>query len=307
MKRWLAIITMGIMALAILCCRAATATAAEQLVFDVPPEGGIYEIPVHSRHLTVLYFPSPVTSFVHGQSHAVKVEQRQHILTVELGAAATVTSMSVECARFRVGVLLRPVRDPAEAAVQVQFRGQSEQQRVAAEVAAEVAAQIAERRTELDRQQAEIERAREILRRDTAQEITRRARIMVAGALRQRHRETAISAVARKGVYLIIRVNAVIWLGDDAYLRVSVQNRGSAMYRIASVGLRAAARERAAEFVFPNAGLDHVAGVVLASSTEHGILVIPDAAPLMGQPVEIVFTAQGAPGEVIRMNISLVP
>jgi hypothetical protein len=166
---------------------------------------------------------------------------------------------------------------------------------------------MAERRAELDRRQAEIERAREVLRRDTAQEITRRARTMVAGALRQRHHEKAMSAVMRKGVDLIIRVRAVIWLGDDAYLRVSVQNRGSEMYRIASVGLRAAARQRAAEFVFPDAGLDHVAGVVPAHSTEHGILVIPDAAPLMGQPIEIVFTAQGSPGEVVRMTIPLLP
>jgi hypothetical protein len=294
MKRWLIVV------LLLLCGRAAPAAAAEQLVFDVPPEGGIYDIPVYPGLLTVLYFPAPVTGFVHGESSGLRIAQRQHILTVELDSVAAPTSMSVECERFRIGVLLRPVPAPEQAAVQVQFRDQSEQQRVAAEVAAQIAA----RRAEIEQQRADLVRARKTYRRDLARYSARRVRLGAAAAMREHHRSAEVRALARKGVYLIMRVREIVWLGDDAYLRLSIQNRGSSIYRIDRFEARVAGRSRSVELSFPNAGIDGVAGVVPAHATERGVLVIPGARPLMGQHVEIQVIDSG--GGVIRMTLPLV-
>lgn len=295
MRRWLIVV------LLMVCARAAPAVAGEQLVFDVPPEGGIYEVPVYPGTVTVLYFPAPVTGFIHGQSSGLRIAQRHHILTVELDAAAAPTSMSVECERFRVGVLLRPVSAPEQAAVQVQFRDQSEQQRVAAEVAAQLAA----RRAEIEQQRAELERARQAYRREVARDSARRARLGAAVAMRERHHITAMRAMARKGVYRIVRVHAIAWLGKDAYLQISIQNRDSSMYRIDRVEGRADGKPCAVELSFPDAGVAGVAGVVPAHATERGVLIIPGAESLMDKPVELRIIDSG--GETIRMILPLVP
>lgn len=259
----------------------ARAGTPRQLTIDVPPAGGVYEVPVRAGYLTIIYFPANITSFVHGQTEKVRVQQRQHILTVEVDPAAPPTTMSVECPLFRIGILLRPVTGEEPPVIQVQFRDQTQQQKVASEVAK----QLEPLQAALEAERDELARRRD----DLDQAILHRARRLVARALRTRYQTRPLSVIRRNDAHVIVRVTEVVWVGDDAFVRLSIQNRGTRPFRIDRVRAMAGDVPHPAAIDAPAMEREDLRGMVVASTTAPAVLLLPGAASLMGEVVDISF------------------
>jgi hypothetical protein len=273
---------------------ASEAAASHQLIFDVPPEGGMFEIPVHPARLTVLYFPAPVSSFVHGNTEGARIKRQQHILTVEVAPGSPAISMSVDCSLFRVGLLLRPVDDPKDVAVQVQFRDLSGRALIEAEVAKRMELRRAEldmENAKLDAQRAEIERTRQQL----DHVIEERARMLIAAGMGKRLDIERVKATTRNRDHVIVRVREIVWLGEDAYIRLSIQNRGDRPYPIMDASLTADQIGYPAHLVRPGTGKELTQ--VPAEGVEQAILVIPKAAALGRETVELALS-NGTRGQI---------
>lgn len=298
MKRCLAIICF------ILCYQATQALAEQHLVFDVPPHGGTYEVPVLPGKVAVLYFPSKVTGFIHGQDWGVKVQVMGQIAVLEIEDKVPAFAMSAQCQEFIVAISIKPVTDPAAAAMQVQFRAQTQQQlidqRVAealavkevalrqaleAERAAERARLLAEQ-NKLDSMRAQIKHERTNL----DQVIGQHARKLVAAAINRRHETKHFKAIVRSSEHVIIRITQLIWLGDDVYVPVEIENRGDRNYRIAHIELRDSKHRYPFIAVIPTEGHKKILGLARGDSTVHGVIVIPNAVDIRTGKLELIFT-----------------
>jgi hypothetical protein len=113
--------SLGVVCFLVLAPRLVSAEPFQTI--DVPAHGGAYMIDVNPDVLTVLHFPAEIQSAYSVQQPPTMVmEKHARSVTVQPLPGAKYASVNVQTAAFPVGLLLRVVARPADAAVQVDFR-----------------------------------------------------------------------------------------------------------------------------------------------------------------------------------------
>jgi hypothetical protein len=295
---------------------AGPAHAAGFVQFDVPRQGGAYTVDVLPGAVTVLRFPAEVLIAYTAQRHPAPfdVEQHQQEVVVVPKTGTRHGSVIVATRRFRVAVHLRVTDDPARAANLVEFRDreleETFQERVAREAQRELDRRWSEARAELQRDLAAIERGKAELaeQRGRLQALIREATMQgIADGIRTRRRSVAMGGMARER-HVLVRIEAIEWVGSDGYVVFSVQNRRTAPFQLGEVALRLGGLARADAVSFPrpeDAGESGVIGLIPPGDRQTGVIALGDAAHWMGERVSLELTEHGAPESSTRGTITL--
>lgn len=289
--------------LALCMLHTGVAQAARSVTFDVPRTGGAYTVKVHPDLLTVLYFPDDVViAYALQESSPFVIVQHERSVTVQAKPGATYGNVNIKTKTLHVGVLLEVVDDPQEAFLQVEFRDQDAQAALDRRVQREVEKRIRAREQELARAAAELEEKRRHLdqvARETA------LRHIARGLLLRHHSSNIERAVRTRAISF--RLHRVMWIGQDAYLFFSIENRDSRRYELGTIDVRVGGKDRAGPVVFSSAATEGTAGaptgslgLIMPRSREHGVVAFPDARKWRGDYVTIVLRA----GPDIRKDLS---
>ncbi|HWN67717.1 MAG TPA: hypothetical protein VNM90_08750, partial [Haliangium sp.] len=118
----------------------------------------------------------------------------------------------------------------------------------------------------------------------------------VADGLRVRHRMVPVSSGARQQ-HVSLRIHRVDWIGDDAFVVFTVENRRPGSFLLDDVRLRVSGLERptVVSFAAPEATDERGAiGVVLPGDRERGVAVLTNAARWVGETVALQVWARDA-------------
>jgi hypothetical protein len=287
---------LGLVALAPSLGLAGPAPGSEQtamLTIDVPPHGGAYTVDVHPDVLTVLDFPARVErAYSMQQPPAMVMEKHERAVTVMPLPHVQYANVVIETGAFPVSILLRVVARPEDATAQVHFRPLQFEQEVDRRAAIEIERRWADARAELERERADIARGKAEL---AAKEARRLALVRetalqtVADGLRARHRMVPVSSGARHE-HVSLRVHRVDWIGDDAFVVFTVENRRRGSFLLDDVRLRVSGLERPTVVSFPAPELTEergAIGVVLPGDRERGVAVLSNAARWVGETVAL--------------------
>lgn len=294
---------LGLVALAPSMGLAGPAPGSEQTamrIIDVPPHGGAYTIDVHPDVLTVLDFPASIErAYSMQQPPAMVMEKHERAVTVMPLPHVDYANVVIETGAFPVSILLRVVARPEDATAQVHFRPLQFEQEIARRAEVEIQRRWADAGAELDRERDEIARGKAEL---AAKEARRLALVRetalqtVADGLRARHRMVPVSSGARQQ-HVALRVHRVDWIGDDAFLVFTVENRRRGSCLLEDVTLRVSGLERptVVSFPAPEATEERGAiGVVLPGDQERGVAVLRNAALWVGETVALQVSARDA-------------
>ena len=239
---------------------------------------GGYEVTVSPDFVTVVYLPEEVTQ-------AFASDQRNFVISIKRNTVAVrplkmplTANLNIDTKTLHIGMVLRT--GPSEKArTQVIFRTEEESRRFEAEV---------QRRLAPIREEYEDRLATQTERR-------------VAERLLHRFQARTLDGVARSDSHVVLRAMRGIWIGDEVYLVVRVQNQSSRDYVVAMLQAYLANQPVKTTAVFQPPGPDASAvGLVPANHDGMGILVIPAAKLTPGGTVEIRLT--GATGDVVRLE-----
>lgn len=270
---------------------------AESLVtFDVPRQGGAYTVKVHPDVITVLHFPAQVEVAYCIQDPApALVERHPRVVTIHPGRRMQHASVNVVTAAFPVAVLAEVVERPEDAHLMVQFRDRDLERELESRVRLEVERQMLPREAALARARAALEAERARFRDVVDQAALRR----MADGIRARHRVVTVDAWARKQ-HAILRAERTVWVGADAFVVFSIQNRASAALGLRRVTVHAGGQEHAGMVSFPGAKPDAargLAGTVAPRERATGVIVLRDAARWAGELVSVHALPQHAQGQ----------
>jgi hypothetical protein len=267
---------------------------------DVPPHGGAYTIDVHPQVLTVLGFPARIErAYSMQQPPAMVMERHERAVTVMPLPHVDYANVVIETGAFPVSVLLRVVARPEDATAQVQFRALQLEQEIDRRAEIELQRRWADARAELARERDEIARERDALAAKEARRLAlvREAALqIVADGLRARHRMVPVSSGARRQ-HVALRVHRVDWIGDDAFIVFSVENRRRGSCLLDDVRLRVSGLERPTVVSFPAPEAIEergVLGVVLPGDRERGVAVLRHGTRWLGETVTLQMWARDA-------------
>jgi hypothetical protein len=270
------------------------------LVIDVPPHGGAYTVDVHPDVLTVLDFPARIErAYSMQQPPAMVMEKHERAVTIMPLPHVQHANVVIETGAFPVSILLRVVARPEDATAQVHFRPLQFEQEIDRRAAIEIERRWADARAELERERADIARGKSEL---AAKEARRLALVRetalqtVADGLRARRRTVPVSSGARHE-HVALRVHRVDWIGDDAFVVFTVENRRRGSFLLDDVRLRVSGLERPTLVSFPAAEATEergTIGVVLAGDRQRGVAVLRNAALWVGEPVTLQVWARDA-------------
>jgi hypothetical protein len=269
-------------------------------IIDVPPHGGAYTVDVHPDVLTVLDFPARIErAYSMQQPPAMVMEKHERAVTVMPLPHVQYANVVIETGAFPVSILLRVVARPEDATAQVHFRPLQFEQEIDRRAAIEIERRWADARAELERERADIARGKAEL---AAKEARRLALVRetalqtVADGLRARHRMVPVSSGARHE-HVALRVHRVDWIGDDAFVVFTVENRRRGSFLLDDVRLRVSGLERPTVVSFPAPEVTEergAIGIVLPGDRERGVAVLSNAALWVGEPVTLQVWARDA-------------
>jgi Protein of unknown function (DUF2381) len=269
-------------------------------IIDVPPHGGAYTIDVHPDVLTVLDFPARIErAYSMQQPPAMVMEKHERAVTIMPLPHVDYANVVIETGAFPVSILLRVVARPEDATAQVHFRPFQFEQEIHRRAAIEIERRWANARAELERERADIARGKAELAAKDARRLAlvrETALQTVADGLRARHRMVPMSSGARQQ-HVALRVHRVDWIGDDAFVVFTVENRNRASWLLDDVRLRVSGLERPTVISFPAPGATEergAIGVVLPGDRERGVAVLRNAALWVGEPVALQVWARDA-------------
>ncbi len=289
-------------------------TPSPMRTIDVPPHGGAYTIDVHPDVLTVLDFPARIErAYSMQQPPAMVMDKHERAVTVTPLPHVDYANVVIETGAFPVSILLRVVARPEDATAQVHFRPLQFEQEIARRAEIEIQRRWADAGAELDRERADIARGKAELAAKEARRLAlmrETAVQMVADGLRARHRMVPVSSGARQQ-HVALHVHRVNWIGDDAFVVFTVENRRRGSCLLDDVRLRVSGLERPAmvSFPAPEATEERGAlGVVLSGDRERGVAVLRNAALWVGETVALqVWTRDAdAPATVAPLVASFV-
>lgn len=283
--------SVGILCLLALVPRSAQADPF--VTIDVPAHGGAYMVDVHADVLSVFHFPAEIqVAYSVQQPPTMVIEKHARSITVQPLPGTKYGSVNVQCGAFTVGLLLRVVDRPEDAAVQVNFRPLEFEREIARRTELEFARQWNEAQDELARERAALQRERTKLAEKGArlQALVREAAMQqVADEIRVRHRTVTMSGLSRQE-YVQLRIERVVWLGPNAFVFFSIENRRATPYRLGRAVLRVGGMERFDALSFPQvegADTHGMVGIVPPGARYTGVIALRDAANWLGERIAL--------------------
>ena len=246
-------------------------------------QGGTFDVEVHPAIVTVLYFPSAVTSAINSDDRrfAVKVMGDSVVLRPVQGIAANAeANLTLATEAFKVSVMLRIAERPSDAVAQVFFRKRAEVEAFNARVAAEV-----------DRLHRGLVVNFDARHRALDREVLRETEGNIIERLLRRHAILDVGRIARNDHNVIVRVQRGVWVGNELYLYFEIQNRDTEPYQLARVQVTGydPKKDHAGSLEFrarlrPPEGL---LGLISMDERGHGIVSVRDADRLAGEPITL--------------------
>ncbi|ACY17516.1 hypothetical protein [Haliangium ochraceum] len=277
-------------------------SSAPRLRFDVPRTGGAFTVPVHPDVVTVLYFPAEVVmAYAAEESPGVALDKQGTQVNLRPAADARRSALTIVCAAFRVGLLLERADAPGAAAVQVEFREREAEDAFAARVERELGRRLRARELMLTRAERDLARLRGEFERTAESAAARR----VAAGLLVRH-HLAEGGAEASGASVVLRMHRVLWIGRDAFVFASLENRGRAPCEVTRVALRARGVEldRAAAFAPPAAAdaRSGALGVVAPGASGRCVVAAMAADAWRGVPATLAVLLGAERREAVRLQ-----
>jgi len=277
-------------------------TATGESTVLVPPQGGTARIAVHPTTNVLLSFPEPLASRAVASTKDWEIREFGDGVVARATspkAADTTLALATRSNSIRVNVTLTVATSTADALTLVRFKASTAEEAFRAAVQAEVERQTASMRAEI----AEIKRA-------IATKIRDRADNMVARRLLTRHETQPLNAHDRNGDHVIVHVEEVVFLGEDAYLVFEIENRSSSAYRLAKVQVHAPGGK---DHAGPASALSTVAdddlsviGVVAAGAKSRVAVVLRQVDDLLARPLTLTIAEPAGRGRItVRRGIVL--
>lgn len=278
---------------------------AEQLVtFDVPRQGAAYTIKVHPDLITVLHFPAEVEIAYCIQKPApAMVERHPRAVAIQMKPGVQHASVNVVTRAFPVAVLAEVVDRPEDAHLMVQFRDVDLDREFESRVRLEVERQMLHREATLERERAQLEQERTRFH-DVVDDAALR---IVADGIRVQHRVSDVDQRTRKD-HAVLRVERTVWVGRNAFVVFSLQNRAARPYRLEALTLHVASSERSSIVSFPDgkrAAARGIIGIVPARGQHTGVAVLRDAENWIGETVSVNAVEEHEKGTTRRPPLSV--
>jgi hypothetical protein len=272
-------------------------TANGESTVLVPPQGGTARIAVTPNTNVLLTFPEPlskraVVSTTDWEIKDLADADGVFVRATSANAKDTTLALITKSARIQVNVTLTVARAPADALTLVRFKASTAEEAFLAAVQAEVERQTASLRAEV----AEIKRA-------IATKMRERLDDMIGRRILARDEQIKLDAHDRSDDHVIVHVERVRFLGEDAWLVFEIENRSGAPYRLAKVEVKAPnGKEHAGQVsVLSMLGDEDsgVIGVVGAGARGRVAVALRRVDDLLAKPLVLKITEPGGRGEVI--------
>lgn len=263
-------------------------------------EGGSYEVAVHPDFVTVFYFPDKITKALASDpaSYEVKSIGSTSLAIRPLKADAKPANLAIATDSLKVSVVLSIAPKAQKALTQVTFKRAD----VEAELQRRIDDAVAERTAALEAKVAEMKRAMDA-------ELPTLAEAIIAERVLVRREQRKLDAIERNDDNVIVRVQEVVYLGEDAYLVFEIQNRDKNPYRLASVAVTHGGADRAGLVRFASTAAeavgDGVLGVVAPRARGTGVVVVRRSAGLVGKSLTFTVAQSGGRGKVVVDRVVL--
>ena len=289
-------LTTLIVTLAALLVSAHRASAQKSCDLLVPPSGGAFEVAVHPAYLTSLTFPEKLgtttTSDLAG--YEIKRLETNSLLVRPKSATSETANINVQSGALRVSVALRVVADPKDACTLVTFTATTEEEARKKAIEDAVAKRTAALQARLD-----------AMERDQAARVRAQLDAAIADRAAARADVVKLRAVERNDAGQIVWVMRAIYLGDDVLVNVEIENHASTPYRIATIELKDAGKDRAAVVRFAGTGASSggALGTVAPGAKLRGVVVVHGAAHVGKDATLVVRGADAGTVTVGRLGL----
>lgn len=267
----------------------------------VPPQGGTATVPVHVGAVCILSFPELISgrlALVSSDDFEIKRWGEKEVAVRPLRANAKPTTLAIatNSDALKVNVTLTAVAPDKPAVTYVRFRAVTAEEAFTAQVDAAVEKRVGALEIEI------------FGLRNNLEELTKeRAESLIAERMVQRNETFALSAHERSNEHVIVHVSRGSMLGTDGYLTMSIENRSSDLFRVASIRVVVGTQDvtGAVHLVAGVSQLEGTLGVVPAGGTSQGVVVVRSVDKLLGQPLSLVVTGP-AGSQPIRVDRGIV-
>lgn len=247
--------------------------------------GGQYEVRLHPSLITSLHFSNEVERVLASNQEDFTIRQMGNAVAIRPNRADTAATGNViiTTESLRITVILKVVDAAADAHAGITFK-------------------VAEAEEELERRiQLEVERRLTAERTRLAERVQQGIAEQIFAGFEARR----LRAIERNGANVIVKVPEVIRVGDDAYLRFTIQNRSGSTYRLTDVTVTAGDDDRAGLVVFDGRRVPGpMLGQVPAGQSADAIVVVRDAGTIRG-PVALEISESGGARAVRVKGIEL--
>jgi Protein of unknown function (DUF2381) len=270
--------------------RAQPSTQARTILVD---EGGSYEVMVHPDFVTVFYLPDKIQKALASDttSYEVKAIGSTSLAIRPLRADAKPASLALATDTIKVSVVLQIAPTREQAMTQVTFKRAD----VEAEVQRRIDDGVAKRTAELEAKIAAMQKTMDA-------ELPKVADGLIAQRLLQRRELRKLNAIERNDDNVVVEATDVFFLGDDAYVVFTIQNRNKAPYRLATVELNDGKLDHAGVVRFVSDAAEAagagVIGVVRPGGRGQGVVVVRRSADLLGKKLDLVIAEPQGRGKV---------
>jgi hypothetical protein len=269
---------------------AVSAASKGEIEFLVAPGGSAFEVPIHAGAVCILSFPGErMESSALASSGDFEImpwgdkNSPDRVAVRANGHTPTATiALATASGDIKINLTFRVVPEKDEALIFVRFKAVTAEEAYAARLKADVAKQL-----------APMEAALDVARKRVEQDVRDRAVSDVIDHALKRSETVSLHAHARNDNHVIAHVEHALLLGDDAYLLFEIENRSRAAFRLAraTVTLKGAVVSSAGRLRSAYLNKDpKVLGIVAASASAHGVVVIPNAASLARKSLTLELT-----------------
>jgi hypothetical protein len=282
---------------------AAAQTANGEATVLVPPQGGTARIAVTPNTNVLLTFPQAlvrraVVSTADWEIKDFADADGVFVRATSAQAKDTTLALATKTGDISVNVTLTVAKSPADALTLVRFKASTAEEAFRAAVQLEVDRQTASMRAEI----ADIKRA-------LATKIRDRADNMIARRLLTRDEHIRLDAHDRNDDHVIVHVEKVRFLGEDAWLTFEIENRSRSPYRLAKVHVRPpSGKDHAGPATVVSTVVDDdsaVIGVVGAGTKSRVAVVLRQVDNLLAKPLVLTITEPAGRGQVTVRGLVL--
>lgn len=244
----------------------------------VAPGGGVFEVPVRIDSICILTFPGEqvMSAVKSSELFEVKAWNDDSVAVRALPKATRATlAIATKSGAIKVNVTLRVVGESEEALTLVRFRLSSAERATEQRISEEVERRLAVLRKGLDEEARRLE-----------QTIDHRVQRAMLEAALARAEVVALRGHARSDRHVVVHVERVLWLGEEAYIFFELENRSREPYRLASAVVRQAGALVSGAARLRTDALDRPAellGVVAPQTSALGVVVLHRAIKLRGK------------------------